>query len=86
MTRPSGQSSGGPSGTSASATGDANPSTNPNIPAPMSTRKMPKPREKNAPSFDIDKPEELDCFFERMEDWFADENIKEDVDKKKRIV
>jgi hypothetical protein len=52
----------------------------------MPTRKMPKPGEKNAPTFDPEKPEELGRFFERMEDWFADEYIVDDTDKKKRIV
>lgn len=51
-----------------------------------STRKMPKPGEKNAPSFDQEKPEELGRFFERMEDWFLDEGIESDADKKRRIV
>jgi hypothetical protein len=50
------------------------------------TRKMPKPGEKNAPTFDPEKPEELGRFFERMEDWFADEGIVDDVAKKKRLV
>jgi hypothetical protein len=53
---------------------------------PMPTRKMPKPGEKNAPTFDTGKPEELGRFFERMEDWFVDEGIENDLDKKKRIV
>jgi hypothetical protein len=53
---------------------------------PMPTRKMPKPGEKNAPTFDTGKPEELGRFFERMEDWFADEGIESDLDKKRRIV
>jgi len=52
----------------------------------MPTRKMPKPGEKNAPTFDTEKPEELGRFFERMEDWFADESITDDQDKKRRIV
>jgi hypothetical protein len=59
----------------------------PSVPhIPMSTRKMPKPGEKNAPSFDPSKPEELSRFFERIEDWFSDENISDDDDKKRRIV
>lgn len=53
---------------------------------PRPTRKMPKPGEKNAPTFDTDKPEELGRFFERMEDWYEDEGIDEDLDKKTRIV
>jgi hypothetical protein len=47
---------------------------------------MPQPGEKNAPYFDVDKPKELSRFFERMEDWFAEEAITADADKKKRIV
>lgn len=47
---------------------------------------MPKPGEKNAPTFDQEKPEELGRFFERIEDWFADEGIQGDADKKRRIV
>lgn len=52
----------------------------------ISTRKMPKPGEKNAPVFDTEKPEELGRFFERMEDWFTDEDIEDSADRKKRIV
>jgi hypothetical protein len=51
-----------------------------------SRQRMPKPGEKNAPSFDPEKPEELGRFFDRMEDWFADEGITDDDDKKRRIV
>ena len=47
---------------------------------------MPKPGEKNTPTFDTERPEELGRFFERMGDWFADEEITSDVDKKKCIV
>jgi len=47
---------------------------------------MPKPGEKNAPTFDAERPEELGRFFERMEDWFSDEGVEDDVLKKKRIV
>ena len=69
------------------STGDnLNPLNNPNIPAPTVTRKMPKPGEKNAPTFDQERPEELGRFFERIEDWFADEGIQNDADKKRRIV
>lgn len=53
---------------------------------PLGSRKMPKPGEKNAPVFDPEKPEELGRFFERMEDWFADDGINTDVEKKKKIV
>lgn len=70
----------------ATSAGNPNPLINPNIPAPTTTRKMPKPGEKNAPTFDPEKPEELGRFFERIEDWFADEHIHDDVDKKRRIV
>ena len=49
-------------------------------------RKMPKPGEKNAPSFDPEKPEELGRFFDRIEDWYNDEGITDDPEKKKRIV
>ena len=52
----------------------------------MPSHKMPKPGEKNAPSFDTDKLEELGRFFERMEDWFLDEGIDSESDKKKCIV
>jgi hypothetical protein len=52
----------------------------------FSSRKMPKPGEKNAPAFDVDKPEELGRFFERMEDWFAEDGVVSDGDKKKNIV
>jgi len=47
---------------------------------------MPKPEEKNAPTFDPERPEDLGRFFECIEDWFADEGIKSDEDKKRRIV
>ena len=51
-----------------------------------SRQRMPKPGEKNAPSFDPEKPEELGRFFDRMEDWFSDEGITDGDDKKRRIV
>ena len=47
---------------------------------------MPQPGEKNAPFFDVEKPQELSRFFERMEDWFAEENLTADVDRKKKTV
>jgi len=47
---------------------------------------MPKPGEKNAPSFDPEKPEELGRFFDRIEDWYADEGLIDDTEKKRRIV
>ena len=59
----------------------------PSVPhIPMSTRKMPKPSEKNAPSFDPSKPEDFSRFFKYIEDWFSDKNISDDDDKKWRIV
>lgn len=48
--------------------------------------RMPKPGEKNAPSFDTEKPEELGRFFDRVEDWFQEEEIDDDEEKKKKIV
>jgi hypothetical protein len=48
--------------------------------------RMPKPGEKNAPQFDPEKPEELGRFFERVEDWFLDEEIIDENEMKKRIV
>ena len=48
--------------------------------------RMPKPGEKNAPSFDTEKPEELGRFFDRIEDWFNEEGITDDEEKKKKIV
>jgi hypothetical protein len=78
-----GMSSGG---TGAQASSSAAQPQNRAPRASTSTRKMPKPGEKNAPVFDPEKPEELGRFFERMEDWFLDEDIEEDVDKKRRIV
>jgi hypothetical protein len=47
---------------------------------------MPKPGEKNAPTFDTEKPEELGRFFERIEDWFAEDGIIDDEVKKRKIV
>src|SRR6202167_4067484 len=48
-------------------------------------KRMPKPGVKNTPSFDPEKPEELNRFFERMEDWFLEDSLV-DQDKKKTIV
>ena len=48
--------------------------------------RMPKPGEKNAPVFDAEKPEELGRFFERVEDWYIDEGVVDDAEKKKYIV
>jgi len=49
-------------------------------------RSMPKPGEKNAPSFDPEKPEELGRFFDRLEEWFEDDSVNTDADKKKKTV
>ena len=83
---PTGTSTSAVAGSSAGTGGTQNPGAGQARSAPMPTRKMPKPGEKNAPTFDPEKPEELGRFFERMEDWFADEYIVDDTDKKKRIV
>jgi len=48
--------------------------------------RMPKPGERNAPIFEVDKPEELGRFFDRIEDWFVDVEIDDDDEKKRRIV
>ena len=52
----------------------------------MATRKMPQPGEKNAPFFDVERPQELNRFFERMEDWFVEENLTADADRKRKTV
>jgi hypothetical protein len=52
----------------------------------MATRKMPQPGEKNAPFFDVERPQELNRFFERMEDWFAEENLVADAERKRKTV
>jgi hypothetical protein len=49
-------------------------------------KRMPKPGDRNAPTFDPEKPEELGRFFDRVEEWFEDDDITEDEEKKKRIV
>ena len=51
-----------------------------------SKHRMPKPGEKNAPEFDPEKPEELGRFFERIEDWFLDEEITDETEMKRKIV
>jgi len=48
--------------------------------------RMPKPGEKNAPLFDPERPEELGRFFDRIEDWFLDDEVESDQEKKRRIV
>lgn len=84
MTGPIAGSSNAPG---SSSTGSTNIPQNPILLTQNSPRqRMPKPGEKNAPSFDPEKPEELGRFFERIEDWFSDEGITSDEDKKKRIV
>ena len=50
------------------------------------SRKMPKPDERSAPSFDPDKPEELEWFFDRTKDWFTKEDTINDTEMKRRIV
>ena len=52
----------------------------------MPTCRIPKPGEEKAPTFDPKRPEGLGRFFERMEDWFADAGIADDIDKKRCIV
>jgi hypothetical protein len=82
-----GPTTGGSSGaTIAQASGSVAQLQNRAASVVTSTRKMPKPGEKNAPVFDTEKPEELGRFFERMEDWYIDENIDSDAEKKRRIV
>jgi len=48
--------------------------------------RMPQPGTKNAPFFDKEKPEELHRFFERMEDWFAEDGVTDDAELKKKLV
>ena len=86
MTGPSSANTGATTGASGSAGGSQSTQSTRRTSAPMPTRKMPKPGEKNAPTFDTEKPEELGRFFERIEDWFADEGIDADTDRKRRIV
>lgn len=69
---------GGPSGSHAAPANEAEHR--------RSRHRMPKPGEKNAPVFEPEKPEELGRFFDRVEDWFQDEEIVDNVEKKKRIV
>ncbi len=52
----------------------------------MATRKMPQPGEKNALFFDVERPQELNRFFERMEDWFAEENLIANAERKRKTV
>jgi hypothetical protein len=47
---------------------------------------MPQPGEKNAPFFDIERPQELNRLFKRMEDWFAEENLVADIERKRKTV
>jgi len=49
-------------------------------------RCMPQPGEKNAPEFDVDKPQKLHRFFERMDDWFTIDIIVRDAEKKRRLI
>ena len=58
----------------------------PVCPGSSRTCRIPKPGEENAPTFNPEKSEGLGRFFECMEDWFADEGIVDDLDKKRYIV
>jgi hypothetical protein len=75
-----------PSATNPIAGSSSGTNQNENTSRPLGRSRMPKPGEKNAPQFDVDKPEELGRFFERVEDWFIDDNIEDDEEKKRRIV
>jgi len=44
---------------------------------------MPQPGEKNAPKFELDKSHELLRFFECMGDWFSEEGIQGNTERKK---
>ena len=68
------------------STGAGSGQNNPGSAIMTGSRRMPKPGEKNAPTFDPEKPEELGRFFERIEDWFAEDGIVDDNVKKKKIV
>jgi len=67
-------------------TGIGSGQNNPIVTMAAGHRRMPKPGEKNAPTFDTEKPEELGRFFERIEDWFAEDGIADDEEKKRKIV
>ena len=73
-------------GTTACINGDLNRSVHRDAAISMTTRNLPRPGEENAPTFDPERPEKLGRFFERIEDWFLDKSIEEDVEKKRRIV
>ena len=75
-----------PGQAASTSTGASGVPQNPNVAIPHGSRKMPKPGEKNAPTFDPEKPEELGRFFERIEDWLAEDGIVGDNDKMKKIV
>lgn len=72
--------------TTTGASGSQSQSTNIRSYTQTSRQRMPKPGEKNAPTFDPEKPEELGRFFDRIEDWFKDEGLEDDTEKKTRIV
>lgn len=74
----------GPNPTTSTSTGSGQ--NNPASAMTTGSRRMPKPGEKNAPTFDPEKPEELGRFFERIEDWFAEDGIVDDDVKKRKIV
>ena len=63
-------------GTNAGATGNVG----------TSRSRMPQPGTKNAPFFDKEKPEELHCFFEQMEDWFVEDGVTDNKELKKKLV
>lgn len=74
----------GPNPSASTSTGSGQ--NNPAAAMTAGPRRMPKPGEKNAPAFDPEKPEELGRFFERIEDWFAEDGIVDDDVKKRKIV
>jgi len=85
MTRPlAGTNRGGATGTTDSASGNLN--LNSNFAIQSIGRKMPKPGERNAPTFDPEKSEELGRFFERVDEWFVEDGVNNDADRKSCIV
>jgi hypothetical protein len=85
MTRPpSGTNDGGTTRTTDSTSGNLN--SNSNFAIQSVGRKMPKPGERNAPTFDPEKSEELGRFFDRIDEWFAEDGVNNDADRKRCIV
>jgi len=76
----------GATGTSACISGDSVQNKNLDVSTSITTQRMPKPGERNAPTFDPEKPEGLVRFFERIEDWFIEETIEDDIERKRCIV